>query len=40
MLHADYGGLRPWELELFKPSELMAVYRYRMELKRARELNA
>lgn len=39
MLASEYGGVRPWEMELLKPSELMDMYRYRTEVEKARASN-
>lgn len=37
MLGATFGGLRPWELQDFKASELRKIGRHRDALIQARE---
>ncbi len=35
LLSSVFGGLRPWEIEDFRPGELEALVRYRRELAQA-----
>jgi hypothetical protein len=36
MLAKEYGGLRPWELELLKPAELNALFQYYRKTEQAK----
>jgi hypothetical protein len=38
MLDAEFGGIRPWELEQFTPDEETALHMYAREINQRREV--